>query len=99
MVSPNRSALRRCRATVHGRPIISRWWAMPPTASPLSITAIVQADATWIANNVTLVGNGAHSVPAQDTDLAGNIGTSTPVVFTLDQAPLASAVTLTACTV
>ena len=35
------------------------------------------------SNNVTLPGNGNHSIVAQDTDAAGNIGSSTPVVFTL----------------
>jgi hypothetical protein len=52
-------------------------------ATPIG-TAIVQTDGTWTANNVTLVGNGTHSIVAQDIDLAGNIGTSTPVVFTLE---------------
>jgi hypothetical protein len=32
---------------------------------------------------VTLVGNGAHSIVAKDTDLAGNTTTSTAVVYTL----------------
>jgi hypothetical protein len=50
--------------------------------TPLGITATVQADGSWTAN-VTLVGDGAHSIVALDTDLAGNPGTSAPVVFTL----------------
>ena len=35
------------------------------------------------STNVTLPGNGNHSIVAQDTDAAGNVGSSTPVVFTL----------------
>ncbi len=38
---------------------------------------------SW-TTTVTLSGDGAHSIVAQDTDAAGNTGTSTPVVFTLD---------------
>ncbi len=37
---------------------------------------------TW-STSVTLSGNGINSIVAQDTDLAGNVGTSAPVVFTL----------------
>ncbi len=45
-------------------------------------TATVQADGAWVANNVTLP-SGNNTLTAQDTDLAGNTGTSAPV--TLDQ--------------
>jgi hypothetical protein len=51
--------------------------------TPLGISATVQADGSWTAN-VTLVGDGIHNIVAIDTDLAGNAGTSAPVVFTLD---------------
>ena len=37
---------------------------------------------SW-STSVTLSGNGTHSIVAQDTDAAGNIGSSLPVVFTL----------------
>ena len=37
---------------------------------------------SW-STTLTLPGNGTHSIVAQDTDAAGNIGSSTPVVFTL----------------
>jgi len=45
-------------------------------------TATVQADGTWTAN-VTL-GDGTHSIVAIDTDLAGNLGSSEPVAFTVN---------------
>src|SRR3984957_11862723 len=51
--------------------------------TPLGITATVQADGSWTAN-VTLVGDGTHSIVALDTDLAGDPGTSAAVVFTLE---------------
>ncbi len=35
------------------------------------------------STTVTLPGNGSHSIVAQDTDAAGNVGSSAPVVFTL----------------
>ena len=44
-------------------------------------TATVSGGA-W-STSVLLSGNGNHSITAQDTDAAGNIGTSAPVVFTL----------------
>ena len=51
-------------------------------------TATVGSGGLW-TTSVTLSGDGAHSIVAQDTDAAGNTGTSTAVVFTLDtQAPL-----------
>ena len=46
-------------------------------------TATVGSGGVW-TTTVTLSGDGAHSIVAQDTDAAGNTGTSTPVVFTLD---------------
>ena len=46
-------------------------------------TATVGSGGLW-TTSVTLSGDGAHSIVAQDTDAAGNTGTSTPVVFTLD---------------
>ena len=54
-----------------------------PTVTPVG-TAIVQADGTW-STDVTLT-NGTNSLTAQDTDAAGNSGTSAPVTFTLDSA-------------
>ena len=48
-------------------------------------TATVGYGGVW-STSVTLSGNGGHSIVAQDTDAAGNTGTSTPVVFTLDHA-------------
>jgi large repetitive protein len=45
-------------------------------------TATVGSGGTW-STSVTLAG-GANSIVAKDTDAAGNIGASTPVVFTLD---------------
>src|SRR6202020_2916712 len=46
-------------------------------------TATVGSGGVW-STSVTLTGDGAHSIVAQDTDAAGNTGSSTPVVFTLD---------------
>ena len=45
-------------------------------------TATVGSGGNW-STSVTLSGNGSHSIVAQDTDAAGNIGTSAPVTFTL----------------
>ena len=49
-------------------------------------TAIVQSNGSW-TSTVTLLGNGTHSIVAQDTDTAGNTGSSNAVVFTLDTVP------------
>ena len=49
-------------------------------------TATVGANGVWSAS-VTLSGDGAHSIVARDIDVVGNVGTSTPVVFTLDTVP------------
>ncbi|MGB9115547.1 FecR domain-containing protein, partial [Bradyrhizobium sp.] len=49
-------------------------------------TAPVGAGGNW-STTVKLLGNGTHSVVAQDTDAVGNTGASTPVTFTL-AAPL-----------
>ena len=48
-------------------------------------TAAVGSDGAW-STSVTLFGNGTHSIVAEDTDAAGNIGSSTPVVFALNTA-------------
>jgi FecR-like protein/Big-like domain-containing protein len=40
------------------------------------------SNGAWSAN-VTLLGDGTHNIVAVDTDAAGNLGTSAPVVFTL----------------
>ena len=48
-------------------------------------TAAVGSDGAW-SSSVTLSGNGTHSIVAQDTDAAGNTGTSTPVTFALNTA-------------
>ncbi len=45
------------------------------------------------STTVTLPGNGTHSIVAQDTDAAGNIGSSTPVLFTLTTAAPTIAIT------
>src|SRR5205807_6304168 len=45
-------------------------------------TATVGSGGAW-STSVTLSGNGTHSIVAQDTDAAGNTGSSTPVIFTL----------------
>ncbi len=57
-----------------------------PTVTAIG-TAVVQADGTW-STDVTLT-NGTNSLTAQDTDLAGNSGTSAPVTFTVDAASTA----------
>jgi hypothetical protein len=44
--------------------------------------AAVGPGGAW-STTVTLSGNGIHSIVAQDTDAAGNVGASTPVVFTV----------------
>jgi hypothetical protein len=46
-------------------------------------TAVVQLDGSW-STNVTLTGDGLHTLTATDTDLAGNTGTSNSIAFTLD---------------
>src|SRR5262249_31235052 len=45
-------------------------------------TATVAANGSW-STNVTLSGQGQHTLTATDTDAAGNKGTSNAVVFTL----------------
>jgi hypothetical protein len=50
-------------------------------------TASVQGDGTW-KTTVTLSGDGTHTIVAQDTDVAGDIGSSNSVVFTLDTTPV-----------
>ncbi len=45
-------------------------------------TATVGSGGMW-TTSVTLSGDGAHSIVAQDTDAAGNTGTSAPVTFNL----------------
>ena len=45
-------------------------------------TATVGPGGTW-STGVILSGNGSHSIVAQDTDAAGNLGSSTAVTFTL----------------
>ena len=49
-------------------------------------TATVGNGGAW-STSVTLSGNGSNSIVAQDTDAAGNTGSSTPVVFTLAVVP------------
>ena len=48
---------------------------------------------SW-STTVTLSGNGTHSIVAKDTDAIGNIGSSSPVVFTL--ATVAPTIAITA---
>jgi hypothetical protein len=52
-------------------------------ATPIG-TAAVGAGGVW-STTVSLSGDGNHSIVAKDTDAAGNTGTSSPVVFKLDQ--------------
>ena len=47
---------------------------------------------SW-STTVTLSGNGTHSIVAKDTDAIGNIGSSSPVVFTLSTAAPTIAIT------
>ncbi len=67
--------------------------------TPLGSTATVRADGSWTANNVTLVGDGTHQVVAFDIDLAGNPGTSAPVVFTVDTVTPTAAVAVSSADV
>src|SRR5262249_42187933 len=46
-------------------------------------TAVVQADGSW-STNVTLSGDGLHTLTATNTDFAGNIGSSNSISYTLD---------------
>ena len=55
-------------------------------------TASVGIDGNW-STAVTLSGDGAHSIVAQDTDAAGHTGTSAPVTFTLATAAPTIAIT------
>ncbi|WP_426442221.1 hypothetical protein [Bradyrhizobium genosp. P] len=48
--------------------------------------ATVGSDGTW-STSVTLSGSGSHSIVVQDTDAAGNTGTSNPLVFVLETGP------------
>jgi hypothetical protein len=56
------------------------------STTPLAI-ATVQADGSW-STNVTLVGDGSHSIVAEDTDAAGNIGSSAALDFILKTSPV-----------
>jgi probable HAF family extracellular repeat protein len=49
-------------------------------------TATVQASGGWSAS-IMLNGTGPHTLVAHDTDVAGNIGTSNSIAFTLNPAP------------
>ena len=53
--------------------------------TPIGSATVVSGGA-WSAT-VTLSGDGTHSITAQDTDTAGNTGSSGAVVFTLDTIP------------
>src|SRR5260221_448284 len=55
------------------------------STTPLG-TATVGVGGTW-STNVMLSGDGSHSIVAKDTDVAGNTGASTPLVFTLATVP------------
>ncbi len=56
-------------------------------------SATVGSDGTW-STGVTLAGEGSHSLTAQETDAAGNTGSSgTSVDYTLDTAPATVAIT------
>jgi hypothetical protein len=53
-----------------------------PTILDLDHSTATVVGGSW-STSVTLSGNGTHSIVAQDTDAAGNTGSSTPVNFTL----------------
>src|SRR5205085_2065591 len=55
-------------------------------------TATVGSGGAW-STSVTLSGNGTNSIVAQDTDAAGNTGSSAPVTFTLATAAPTIAIT------
>jgi hypothetical protein len=46
-------------------------------------TATVSRNGLW-SDSITLTGNGIHTLTAQDTDAAGNTGTSNSVVYTIN---------------
>jgi Ca2+-binding RTX toxin-like protein len=46
-------------------------------------TATVESNGSW-SKSITLTGDGTHTLTAQDTDPAGNTGTSNAITFTLD---------------
>ena len=50
-------------------------------------SAMVGDDGHWTATNVTLTGEGPHVLTANETDAAGNTGTSSPVPYLLDLTP------------
>jgi Bacterial Ig-like domain len=60
------------------------------STAPIGTAAVTGG--AW-STTVTLVGDGSHSIVAEDTDAAGNTGTSAPVVFTLDTMPPTVAIT------
>ena len=57
-------------------------------------SAIVQSDGTW-SSSVTL-NNGSNALTALVADAAGNLGASNGVIYTIDEAPVATPVTLAA---
>ena len=59
-------------------------------------SAIVQSDGTW-SSSVTL-NNGSNALTALVADAAGNLGASNGVIYTIDEAPVATPVTLAAGT-
>ena len=64
-------------------------------ANPIG-SAIVQSDGTW-SSSVTL-NNGNNALTALVADAAGNLGVSNSVIYTIDDAPVATPVTLAAGT-
>jgi len=60
-------------------------------------TATVQANGSW-SDSITLAGNGTHTLTAQDTDAAGNIGISNAVIYNLQTTPPPTISSLTATT-
>ena len=64
-------------------------------ANPIG-SAIVQSDGTW-SSSVTL-NNGNNALTARVADAAGNLGVSNSVIYTIDDAPVATPVTLAAGT-
>ena len=62
-------------------------------ANPIG-SAIVQSDGTW-SSSVTL-NNGNNALTALVADAAGNLGVSNSVIYTIDDAPVATPVTLAA---
>ena len=56
-------------------------------ATTIGTPLVVGAGGTW-SEGVTFTSLGAHPITAQDTDTAGNVGTSSSITFTYDHPPV-----------